>query len=89
MNYKNPILTWLGLLLLLSMSLLSVVLFTGIVQHVVSITCAIAVAATIMIIYMELRVADSVLRTFAVGGLVWLTFFLVIGTLEFLTRSQF
>ncbi len=89
MSYRNPILTWLILLVLLGLSLLSVALFSGVIQHILSISCAIAVAATIMIVYMELRVADGLLRIFALGGLVWLSFFLIIGTLELMTRNLF
>lgn len=88
MNYRSTVLTWLSLLALLGVSLLTVAFMSGLVQHVISLTCAVAIAALILIFYMRLQLADGIMRTFALGGLVWLSFLLIITVLEVMTRHQ-
>jgi|26BtaG_2_1085354.scaffolds.fasta_scaffold83947_2 cytochrome c oxidase subunit 4 len=86
MNYRPAIVTWLLLLVLLGASLTLVVLMPGTIQRVISFACAAAIGALIMIFYMRLRAADGILRTFAVGGLVWLAFLVILTFLEVVTR---
>lgn len=89
MHYRSAVLTWILLLALLAVSLLSVALLAGVVQYVISLTCAVAIAAVILIYYMRLQLADGVLRTFALGGVVWLAFLLLMAVLDVLARNQF
>lgn len=89
MNYRNAVLTWLSSLALLGVSLLSVAFMTGVVQYVINLTCAVAIAALMLIFYMRLRLADGVLRTFALAGLVWLAFLLFMTVTDVMMRHQF
>lgn len=88
MHYRSPVVIWLLLLTLLGISLLSVAFISGTVQYVISLSCAIAIAASILITYMRLRLADGLLRTFALGGLVWLSFLLLMSMLDVMGRQQ-
>lgn len=86
MNYRHAIVIWFLLLVLLGGSLTLVYFMPGTIQRVVSFGCATLMGALIMVFYMRLRVADGILRTFAVGGLVWLAFLVILTLLEVLTR---
>ncbi|MEZ2746025.1 hypothetical protein ACBQ16_12585 [Halopseudomonas bauzanensis] len=88
MNYRHALLTWLGTALLLGLSVLTAVLLPGRTQYLISLASAMGIAALIMLVYMQLRSADSILRTFALAGLVWWSFLLLITVLEVLTRQQ-
>lgn len=81
------LLTWLGTVLLLGLSVLTAALLPGRAQHVISVLSALGIAALIMMVYMRLSLADSILRTFAVAGLVWWSFLLLITALDILTRQ--
>lgn len=86
MEYRNVLLTWLGTVLLLGLSVLAAVLVPGRAQHLISLLSAFGIAALIMLVYMRLNLADNILRTFAVAGLVWWSFLLLIAALDILTR---
>lgn len=86
MDFRSAILTWLVLLLLLGLSLLSVQFLSGPLQYAISYTCAVAIGGCIMIFYMGLRTADGMIRVFAVGAIAWLALLLLLTILEVLTR---
>ncbi len=86
MSYRNTFLIWLSLLVLLGVSLLLVSFMPGTVQRVISFSCAAAIAILIMVFYMRLSVADGILRIFALGGLLWLVFLIMLTLLEVMTR---
>lgn len=86
MHYRSAVVTWLVLLLLLGLSLLSVHVLSGPLRYTVGFSCAVAMAACIMIVFMGLRVADGMLRLFAGGGFLWLAFLFLLTVLEVVTR---
>lgn len=86
MNYRPAMITWIGSLGLVGISLVAVSFLSGVLQYAISYACAIAIGGLVMAVFMRLRTADGLLRTFAVGGLVWLAFLLLLTLLEVLTR---
>lgn len=84
--YKAPLLAWAGLLLLLTSSVLVTALVPGPALIAVNVGCAVLMAALIFTVFMKLRSADGLLRLFAVSGLMWLSFLLLLALADFLTR---
>lgn len=86
MNYRLMVLTWAGVLVLLGVSLLGVGMTSGIVQYVMSLTCAALMAALVMTFFMRLRRAEALIRLFALGGFLWLGFLILLFLADYLTR---
>lgn len=84
--YKAPLFAWAGLLLLLTGSVLVTALVPGPAFIALNIGFAVLMAALIFIVFMKLRSADGLLRLFAMGGLMWLGFLLLLSLTDFLTR---
>lgn len=84
--YRAPLLAWIGLLLLLTANVMITALVPGPAFIAVNIGLAVLMAALIYIVFMGLRHADGLLRLFAVGGLMWVGFLLLLSLADFLTR---
>lgn len=87
MQWRTAILTWLTLMLLLGGSVAAAVLIPGAAwSAVLNAACATAMAALILTFFMRLKEASALLRTFALGGLLWVAFLLFLTLLDVLTR---
>lgn len=86
MNYRQPIIIWLGLLVLLALTVGLNVLMSGPLRPLLHYVIAIAMAALLMVFFMQLRASDGLIRIFAVGGVLWLGLLVVITLAEVLTR---
>lgn len=86
MNYRLMVLTWVGVLVLLGISLLGVGMSSGTVQYVISLSCAALMASLVMTFFMRLRSAEALIRLFALGGFLWLGFLILLFLADYLTR---
>lgn len=86
MNYRPMVLTWVGVLILLGISLLGVGMTSGPVQYVISLSCAALMAALVMSFFMRLRSAEPLIRLFALGGCLWVSFLIILFLADYLTR---
>ena len=86
MNYRQPIIIWLGLLALLALNVGLNALTTGMWRPMLHYLLATAMAALLMVFFMRLRASDGLVRLFAVGGLLWLGLLIGITLAEVLTR---
>ena len=84
--YRPLIVTWLLMLALLGASVGATLLVPGQPQRAFSLLCATAIAALIVGQFMGLRSASSVVRLFALGGLVWLAFLFILTILDVISR---
>ena len=84
--YRPLIVTWLLMLALLGASVGAILLVPGQPQRAFSLLCATAIAALIVGQFMGLRSASSVVRLFALGGLVWLAFLFILTILDVISR---
>ncbi|MDN5870266.1 MAG: hypothetical protein L0H73_06040 [Nitrococcus sp.] len=84
--YQSLLFAWVGLLLLLAGSVLITALVPGPAYIAVNMGFAVLMAALIFTVFMKLRGAEGLLRLFAVGGLMWLGFLLLLSLADFLTR---
>ncbi|MBB3060491.1 oxidase [Microbulbifer rhizosphaerae] len=86
MNYRPAVITWLALLILLGISLLATAMASTALRYTVHFLCAIAMAALVMVVFMQLRAASGLLRLFALGGLLWIALLLMLTLADVLTR---
>ncbi|WP_148863659.1 cytochrome C oxidase subunit IV family protein [Marinobacter fonticola] len=86
MNYRPMLLTWIGLLILLGVSVLGASMTSGVLQLVISLTCAALMAALVMTFFMRLRSAEALIRLYALGGFLWLGFLILMTMADYLTR---
>lgn len=86
MNYRLVLLTWGGVLALLGISVLAVQLSAGVLQYVISLSCAVLMAGLLMTFFMHLRTAQTVIRLYALGGLLWLSFLWLLSLADYLSR---
>lgn len=86
MNYRPAVFTWLALLILLGISLLATAMASTALRYTVHFISAIAMAALVMAVFMQLRAASGLLRLFALGGLLWIVLLLTLTLADVLTR---
>lgn len=86
MTYRTSFLAWLLLLALLAISITATMQLSGAVAYTINLVCAIGMAAVMMAIFMGLRAAGNLIRLFALGGLLWLAFLLLLTLADFLFR---
>lgn len=86
MSYRLMLLTWGGVLVLLGLSLLAVQFTAGVLQYVINLVCAALMAALVMTFFMRLRSAEALIRLYALGGFLWLSFLILLSLADYLTR---
>jgi cytochrome c oxidase subunit 4 len=84
---RSLVLVWLGLLVLLSITVAGSFAFTGPANLAVSWGTAAAKAALILWFYMHLREESGLARIMAVGALAWLAILLLLTTADYATRA--
>jgi cytochrome c oxidase subunit 4 len=85
-THKRLAIVWLGLLVLLGLTVASSYSFTGAASAVVSLGIATAKAALIFWFFMQLRDEKGLIRIFAVGAIAWLAILLTLLTIDQATR---
>ncbi|MFE8069444.1 hypothetical protein QQM79_00125 [Marinobacteraceae bacterium S3BR75-40.1] len=86
MNVRLAVVTWLLLLIMLGISLSALMLQTPWLRMTVHLGSAVVMGALVMAIFMRLRSADGLIRLYALGGLMWLGFLLLLTLLDFISR---
>lgn len=81
------VLAWLALLALLAATVVLAYQPFGAWNGVIAWTIAMAKAATVAAIFMELRVRPGLVRVFAAAGFFWLAILLWLGLMDVLTRT--
>ena len=80
------VLVWIGLLILLALTLGSAYLPLGWLNGVVNLAIAVAKALLVMTFFMHLRSSHYVLRIAAAAGFFWLAILIGLSLSDFLTR---
>lgn len=83
---KRLAFVWLGLLVLLGLTVAGSFAVSGATSAVVSLGIAIAKAALIFWFFMQLRSEKGLTRVMAVGAIAWLTILLLFVSLDLATR---
>lgn len=86
MTYRSVVLSWLGLLALLALSLLAGALDNTALRYTVHFICAAAMAALVALVFMHLHSAGKLLRLVAVSGLLWIALLILLTLADTLTR---
>ena len=86
-DVRAPLLAWGAYLVVLGTSVAAIKLTTGIMGHVFSLLCAAVMASLILTFFMGLRVADNLLRVFALAGLMWLVIMLSLTMVDYVVRD--
>jgi caa(3)-type oxidase subunit IV len=82
------LLSWVILLALLGLSVLTAYLPLGRFHPLASFSIAIVQAAIVFTIFMRLREPPAIKRVFAGAGFFWLSFLFGIGIIDYLTRAH-
>lgn len=85
-NYRPLLVAWLALLLLLALSVAALQWAPATLAHVVSLACAVSMAALILAFFMGLRHSAGLVRVFALGGVLWLGLMSVLTAIDYVTR---
>ncbi len=86
MRYGTAVIVWIVLLGLLMLSVTAAQLVSGPLLYLFTLTCAAAMSALILAAFMGLKSADGLVRLFALGGLLWLGFLLLLTLADTLAR---
>jgi len=81
-----PVLVWIGLMVLLGLSLAYAYWPAGLAKFAVGLAIAAAKAALIGAIFMQLRKASAIVQLAAASGVAWLSLLFLFSFAEFLTR---
>jgi cytochrome c oxidase subunit 4 len=84
----KPVLTWIALLALLAASAGSAMLPLGWINGVVNLAIAVAKALLVLVVFMRLRRAHSLLRVAAATGLCMLVVLFALAGADYATRSE-
>lgn len=92
-NAQRPprilLLSWIGLLALLALTVSAAYLPLGATNTVVALTIACAKSAIVAAVFMELRERNSLEITFAGAGFFWLAILLWLALADYVTRPNF
>lgn len=83
---RSYLLVWAALMLLLGLTLGSAYIAMGMFNIVMNVGVAVAKMLLVMIFFMHLRHASSLIRIFAAVGFVWLLVLLVLTVADYLSR---
>lgn len=78
---------WIGLLLLLGLTVALSYQPLGSLNFPVALTIATTKAALVAAVFMELRGRSGIVRVFACAGFAWLAILLWLGLMDFVTRT--
>jgi len=82
------LISWLLLLFLLGLSVLTAYLPLGSFHPLANFGIAIVQATIVFAIFMRLREPPAIKRVFACAGFFWLTFLFGLGVIDYLTRAH-
>lgn len=85
-DYRPYLLSWLALLVLLACSVAATHWLDGWLAWSMVALCALLIASLVISVFMGLRHANALLRVFGVGGVLWLSFLIVLTLADYLTR---
>ncbi len=85
---KALIITWIVMMALLGISAGVAVLVPGRAAHAFSLVAAAAIAGMVMTWFMDLRSEGGLIRLFALGTLLWLSFMLFITLIDFMAGNS-
>ncbi len=85
-TYRPYLLTWLALLALLACAVAATHWLSGWLAWSMVALCALIMASLVISIFMGLRHANALSQIFAVGGVLWLSFLIVLTLADYLTR---
>jgi cytochrome c oxidase subunit 4 len=85
---RSLVVVWVGLVVLLSISVAGSFVFTGPINLLVSWGTATVKGALILWFYMHLREESGLARIMAVGAVAWLAILLIMTSADYLTRGR-
>lgn len=83
------VMVWLGLLVLLALTVTASFVLTGPMGFAFSIAIALAKASLIFWFYMHLNESGGIVRLIAVGAIVWLAILILLTSTDYATRALF
>lgn len=86
-DVKAPVLAWGAYLIVLGGSVAATKLVSGLMGHLYSLLCAAIMASLILTFFMGLRVANNLLRVFALAGVMWLAIMLTLTMVDYVMRD--
>jgi cytochrome c oxidase subunit IV len=92
MNWLPPrivVISWVGLLVLLGLTVLLAYQPLGNLNAVVALLIATAKALIVAAVFMELRKRDGVMIAFAAAGFFWLAILIWLAGADFISRPEF
>lgn len=84
---RRLVLTWLALLALLALTTASAFVPLGGFNVVVNLGIALAKAALVVVVFMHLRRGTPMIRIFALAGVMWLCFLVMLSLTDFAARG--
>lgn len=84
--WKEPLLVWLALLILLGLTVGSAYVSLGILNSIINLVIAAAKVALVAALFMKLTASSVLVRLASIAGLFWLMFLFVMTGADYLTR---
>lgn len=85
-QFRPLLLTWLALLVLLMAIAAAATWLSGIFSLTVVLVGAASMVGLIMVTFMGLHAADPLQQVYAIGGVLWLGFLIVLTMADYMTR---